>query len=100
MSDLVSPGIAKTSSSTADESTLRTIRWFRASTSKSSSIEASNYWLPTFGAAGIGADRICTHRALPALDAAPAPQRERECEEQPQDRRVEDRVDREAGPDW
>src|SRR5689334_5465308 len=46
------------------------------------------------------AESVPTADTQPALDPPPAPQRERKREQQPQDRGVEDRVDREAGRQW
>src|SRR5688572_9137152 len=67
-------------------------------------------WLNGFAAFGAfvtlrraAAQRIPACCTLAALDANPPdspPHRPRNCEEHPHNRSVEDRVDREPGPDW
>jgi len=51
------------------------------------------------GILGGAAQVVATLRAQAALDASPSSQRERPSEQQPQDQRIEHRVDREAGPE-
>ena len=56
--------------------------------------------LAAFGADGAGADQVAACRALAALDADAAADEAGRGKEQPENRGIEDRVDREAGPDW